>query len=77
MTPNMKTMLIEIADGGDPNLIASLARMSGKKEENRVAKTMMALFRNGLLQIAKGGGLEISDKGRDSAKRTARDGKLT
>lgn len=72
MTQNMKEMLASIADGSDPNLLASLSRAAGKKEENKVAKTMMALFRNGLLQIAKGGGLEISDKGRAAAEKIKR-----
>lgn len=72
MTPQQREMLGSIADGADPNLIAQVARISGKKEENRYARTMMALYRKGLLQIAKTGGLEISEAGRAAAGRATR-----
>lgn len=67
MTPTMKEMLADIADGSDPNLIAQIARVMGKQAEHRAARTILALLRHGMLQFANKGGLEISDQGRAAA----------
>lgn len=67
MTKTQKEMLAEIAAGADPNMLAQLARFASKREGSNVARTMLALFRAGMLQVAKGSGLEISEAGRKAA----------
>lgn len=64
MTKPQKKMLAEIAAGADPNIAFQVAKLSGKREAaDRMARTMLALHRQGLLRIARGDGLEITDKG--------------
>lgn len=72
MTPKKKKVLLEIAAGADVNLGAQLAQLSGKRAERAYAQTTLALFKQGLLQIQSGGGLEISVKGQEVAKRLKR-----
>lgn len=69
LTPTMKKMLIEIDKGADPNIMVQIAKVLGKRQERACAQTLLALLRRGALQIAKGGGLEISQEGRHAARR--------
>ncbi len=72
MTKTQKKLLAEIASGTDVNLLAQLVRMQGdKREERRVAQTILALLKRKMLQFAKGGGLEISALGLETAKKQA------
>lgn len=72
MTKPQKALLAEIAAGADVNLIAQLARLQGnKREERRIAQTILALLKQRMLQFAKSGGLEISDLGRETAAKQA------
>lgn len=63
VTKRQKDMLAEIAEGTDVNMIVQCARLVSKSEEHQAAKTILALFKQKMLQCAKGGGLEISTKG--------------
>ena len=72
MTKPQKALLAEIAAGADVNLLAQLIRLQGNKRvEHRTASTVLALLKQRMLQIAKGGGLEISDLGRETAAKQA------
>ncbi len=72
MTKPQKAMLAEIAVGADVNFIAQLARLQkNKREERRIAQTILALLKQRMLQFAKSGGLEISDLGRETAAKQA------
>lgn len=64
MTKPQKKMLLEIAAGADPNLMAQIARVQGGRAEARLARTMLSLYRLGHLKIRTTGGLEISDTGK-------------
>ncbi len=68
MTPTQKKMLVSIAEGGDPNLIVQLATAVGGQQAHNTARTILALYRSGMLQTSRGGGLEISDKGRAACR---------
>lgn len=72
MTPKQHQMLADIATGSDPNLIAQIAGAFGGRQERDTARTLMALFRKGMLRIAKGGGLEISEAGRQAVSKRAK-----
>lgn len=67
VTPKQKDMLANIHAGADPNLMFQLAKVGGPAEDRRCATTMNSLYKRGLLQIAKAGGLEISAKGTAAA----------
>lgn len=67
MTSKQKQMLLDIAGGTDPNDLAQVARLLGGKHEHAHARTMLALYRAGMLRIRDGGGLEITDAGRAKA----------
>lgn len=70
MTKPQRKLLREIAAGSDVNQLAQLARLLGdKREERRVAQTILALLNHKMLQFAKLGGLEISALGLETAKR--------
>lgn len=69
MTAKQKAMLLEFAAGVDVNLTSQIARLAGKREENSTARTILALLRHGMLRLSRGGGLEVSQKGRDWANR--------
>ncbi len=66
MTTPQKSMLVALASGADVNLIAQFAAAA---DDKRTAQTILALLRRGMLGYAKGGGLEISAKGREQADR--------
>lgn len=72
MTDKQKNMLMQFADGADVNVTASIAEVLGKREAYNTARTIMALYRAGMLQIAKQGGLEISAKGRAAGSKVKR-----
>lgn len=64
MTTAQKKLLTQLATPGcDVNQAAQLAMASDK----RTAKTFVALLKQDMLQIAPGGGLELSDRGRATA----------
>lgn len=61
MTATQKKLLCQLAAPScDVNQAAQLAMASDK----RSAKTFLALLKQDMLQIAPGGGLELSDRGR-------------
>ena len=63
MTATMRSMLQEIAKGADPNVIAQMSRLMGKRQANSTARTLLALYTKGYLQLRQEGGLEISAEG--------------
>ncbi len=69
MTKPQKEMLAEIATGLDPNMIAQVAQVMGKRTANHTARTLLALLKQGMLK--HGNGLEISDLGRATAAKQA------
>lgn len=69
LTPAMREMLSQIARGADPNVMAQVARIMGRREENQCARTLLGLKARGLLQFRQGGGLEISPLGTEVAER--------
>lgn len=69
LTAAMKKMLIEIDKGTDPNIMAQVTQIMGKRQALACSRTLLALYRRGALRIAKGGGLEITDEGRAAARR--------
>jgi arabinogalactan endo-1,4-beta-galactosidase len=72
VTKPQKVMLAEIAGGADVNLIVQINQLSGnKREERRVAQTVLALLKQKMLQYARSGGLEISALGRETAAKQA------
>lgn len=71
MTNKQKDMLASIHAGTDPNLMFQLAKVGGPAEAHRCATTMNSLYKRGMLQVAKTGGLEISTKGREAAAKNA------
>jgi hypothetical protein len=71
MTKPQKVLLAEIAAGADVNMIVQFARLQGKRVERQTASTILALLRQRMLQIARTGGLEISDLGRGTAAKQA------
>lgn len=66
MTPAMKEMLGEIARGTDPSLITQVSQLMGGRRASTTARTLLALYKRGYLQLRKGGGMEISEKGRQA-----------
>lgn len=71
MTKPQKALLAEIAAGADVNFRAITARLSGdKRAENRLARTVLALYKQGMLKSGASG-LEISALGRETATRQA------
>ncbi len=63
MTPTMKKMLRTLADSAGVNA----ACIEINSTNRAAARTIMALYKLGMLQIAEAGGLELSDKGRAAA----------
>jgi hypothetical protein len=56
----MREMLQEIANGADPNIISQMSQLLGKRQANSTARTLLALYTKGYLQLRQGGGLEIN-----------------
>ena len=72
MTPKMKQLLRDLADGADPNLYMQIMRFAGKRREKSTAQTMLALYDRGYLVRVPGHGLQVSDAGRAAVQgRTA------
>ena len=71
MTKPQEKMLLSVAAGADVNVIAQVARITGGVTERRTAQTILALYKQRYLEIAKGGGLEISAKGVEAAAKLA------
>jgi hypothetical protein len=69
MTKNQKKLLKDFSLGTDVNMYAQVSIALGKKQANSAAKTIMSLLRLGMLQSAKSGGFEISDRGRAAAEK--------
>lgn len=79
MTPVMRKMLQAITNGTDPNILAQVSQLSGKRQASRTARTLLALYAKGYLQLRQGGGLEISAEGlrANASKRSKTEGAAT
>jgi hypothetical protein len=72
MTKNMNDLIIKIARGVDVNTYAQLSAIISKREGAVAARTIVALYKAKMLQVASSGGLEISEAGRAYAAKRAK-----